>query len=63
MISFSFSEILRSFQDGLTQIHLKSLNSAACPKYCSGVYTIPVCDAVQCNNGVQDTEKMYFIDS
>ena len=61
MISFSFSEILSSCQDGLTQIYLKSLHSVACPKYFSGVYTIPVCDTVKCNNGVQDTEKMYFI--
>ena len=30
-------------------------------KNCLGVYTIPVCGTVQCNDGAQDTGKVYFI--
>ena len=26
-----------------------------------GVYTIPVCDTVQCSDGAQDKGKIYFI--
>lgn len=62
MTAFSFTEVLSSAVridqakfTGIPCIQLLAL------KDCLGMYKIPIGDTVLCNDGEQDTGKIYFI--
>ena len=60
MTACSFSEMLSSYQDGLTEIEQNSLYSFVCLKIYVGVYKTAAYDTVQCNNAAQGTRKISF---